>query len=72
MRIAFFSSLNPKPSGISDYSEALLPLLAARVERLVVFVEDYQPANNSIPENVRIRHWRTFEPDYRAGCYDIV
>ena len=72
MRIAFFSSLNPKPSGISDYSEALLPHLAARVERLDVFVEDYEPSNNSIPENVRIRHWREFEPDYGVGSYDIV
>ena len=72
MRIAFFSPLNPKPSGISDYSEALLPHLAARVERLDVFVEDYEPSNNSIPENVRIRHWREFEPDYGVGSYDIV
>ncbi|MBI3894571.1 MAG: glycosyltransferase [Acidobacteria bacterium] len=72
MRIAFFSPLNPKPSGISDYSESLLPHLAARVERLDVFIEDYELSNNSIPENVRIRHWREFEPDYRTSCYDIV
>ncbi|MBI4460203.1 MAG: glycosyltransferase [Acidobacteria bacterium] len=72
MRIAFFSSLNPKPSGISDYSEALLPHIAARAEHVDVFIEDYEPANNSIPHNVRIRHWREFEPDYRAGGYDSV
>ena len=27
MRLAYFSPLNPQPSGISDYSEELLPYL---------------------------------------------
>ena len=40
MRLAFFSPLSPKPSGISDYSEALLPHLAQHVERIDVFIED--------------------------------
>ena len=72
MRIAFFSSLNPKPSGISDYSEALLPHLAARVDRIDVFIEDYEPSNPLLCEGLRIRHYREFEPDYRAGRYDVV
>ena len=28
MKLAYFSPLNPQPSGISDYSEELLPYLA--------------------------------------------
>ena len=71
MRIAFFSPLTPKPSGIADYSEALLPHLATRVERLDVFIEDYETSSRSSREGFRIRHYREFEPDYRAGCYDV-
>ena len=40
MRIAFFTPLSPKLSGISDYSEALLPHLAAQTGWIDVFVED--------------------------------
>ena len=69
MRVAFFTPLNPQPSGISDYSEALLPHLAAQVERLDVFIEDYEPSARFAQENLRVRPWRDFEPDYQAGTY---
>ncbi len=72
MRIAFFSSLNPKPSGISDYCEALLPHLAAQVDRVDVFIEDYEPSNPLLCDRLRVRHYREFEPEYRAGRYDVV
>ena len=72
MRLAFFSPLSPIPSGIADYSAALLPHLAARLERLDVFIEDYEPIPSISREGFRIRHYREFEPDYRAGCYDRV
>jgi glycosyltransferase involved in cell wall biosynthesis/SAM-dependent methyltransferase len=72
MRIAYFSPLNPKPSGISDYSEALLPHLAGRVERLDVFIEDYTPSARFCLPNLRIRPWQEFEPEYKAGNYDVV
>jgi glycosyltransferase involved in cell wall biosynthesis len=72
MRLACFCPLNPKPSGISDYSEALLPHLARRVNSLDVFIEDYQPTSQFDCPNLRIRPWQEFEPDYRAGDYDEV
>ncbi|HEY7679932.1 MAG TPA: glycosyltransferase, partial [Terriglobia bacterium] len=72
MRIAYFSPLNPKPSGISDYSEALLPHLAGQVSQLDVFVEDYAPAARFSQPNLRVRPWREFEHEYRAGMYDVV
>src|SRR5438105_422768 len=76
MRLAFFSPLSPKPSGIADYSEALLPHLAACLNRpgdqLDVFVEDYKESSSPERDGLRIRHYSEFEPEYRAGCYDAV
>ncbi len=71
MRIAFFSPLNPRRSGISDYSEALLPRLLGWTE-VDVFIEDYEPSNPDLPKAARIRHWKEFESDYHAGRYDAV
>jgi glycosyltransferase involved in cell wall biosynthesis/SAM-dependent methyltransferase len=47
MRLAYFSPLNPQPSGISDYSEELLPYLAAQAE-ITLFVDGFEPANPEI------------------------
>ncbi len=47
MKLAYFSPLNPQPSGISDYSEELLPYLAADAE-ITLFVDGFQPSNPEI------------------------
>jgi glycosyltransferase involved in cell wall biosynthesis len=47
MRLAYFSPLNPQPSGISDYSEELLPYLAAEAE-ITLFVDGFKPSNEAI------------------------
>ena len=47
MKIAYFSPLNPQPSGISDYSEELLPYLAAYAE-ITLFVDGFEPSNPEI------------------------
>ncbi|HEV7681966.1 MAG TPA: methyltransferase domain-containing protein [Pyrinomonadaceae bacterium] len=47
MLLAYFSPLNPQPSGISDYSEELLPYLAAGAE-ITLFVDGFVPANPEI------------------------
>jgi glycosyltransferase involved in cell wall biosynthesis/SAM-dependent methyltransferase len=44
MKLAYFSPLNPQPSGISDYSEDLLPYLAAHAE-IDLFVDGFRPSN---------------------------
>ena len=72
MRLAYFSPLNPKPSGISDYSEALLPHLLSCGMELDVFVDDYKPSLPLRHENLRFRNWRQFEEDHQAGRYDSV
>lgn len=47
MRLAFFSPLNPAPSGISDYSEELLPYLARYAEMELV-VDGAPPTNPAL------------------------
>jgi glycosyltransferase involved in cell wall biosynthesis/SAM-dependent methyltransferase len=47
MRLAYFSPLNPQPSGISDYSEELLPFLAEHAE-IALFVDGFVPSNPEI------------------------
>jgi glycosyltransferase involved in cell wall biosynthesis/SAM-dependent methyltransferase len=47
MHLAYFSPLNPQPSGISDYSEELLPYLATEAE-IALFVDGFEPANPEI------------------------
>jgi glycosyltransferase involved in cell wall biosynthesis len=47
MRLAFFSPLNPVQSGISDYSEDLLPWLGCWAD-IDLFVDGYQPSNPAL------------------------
>jgi len=42
MKLAYFSPLNPQPSGISDYSEELLPYLSAGAD-ITIFVDGFHP-----------------------------
>ncbi len=72
MRIALFTPLNPKPSGISDYAEALIAHLSGLVDQIDVFIEDYQPTSSFPQPAVRVRPWEQFEQDYRAGRFDVV
>lgn len=57
MRLAYFSPLNPQRSGISDYSEELLPAFADQAE-IDLFVDGYRPANPSITDRFRIFDYR--------------
>ena len=49
MKLAYFSPLNPQPSGISDYSEELLPHLA-KGAHITLFVDGFRPACDSLRE----------------------
>lgn len=52
MRIAFFTPLNPVRSGISDYSEELLPFLGKLAD--VELVANCQPDSDEIRNNFRV------------------
>lgn len=68
-RIAYFTPLSPVESGISFYSEELLPVLA-RVLDLDVFVDGYRPTHASALGMVRLRDAREFERAARTQPYD--
>ena len=59
MKIAYFSPLNPERSGISDYSEELLPYLAQYAD-IDIFIDEYQPGNLEIAEVFEIFPARNF------------
>jgi glycosyltransferase involved in cell wall biosynthesis len=57
MKLAFFSPLNPLRSGISDYSEELLPALAQGAE-IDLFVDGFTPSNEEIAARFRVFDYR--------------
>ena len=57
MRIAYFSPLGPQRSGISDYSEELIPYLARGAE-ITLFVDGFQPANKGLTSQFEVCDYR--------------
>jgi glycosyltransferase involved in cell wall biosynthesis len=57
MRLAYFSPLNPQKSGISDYSEELLPSLAEGAD-IELFVDGFEPTNEAITSAFKIHDYR--------------
>jgi glycosyltransferase involved in cell wall biosynthesis len=76
MRLAYFSPLNPQRSGISDYSEELLPHLAGGAE-IDLFVDGFAPSNVSVRERFRCFDYRADHTlleslrDYDAVVYHV-
>lgn len=71
MRIAYFSPLNPVPSGISDYSEDLLPYLASYAEIDLFIDEGYRPENPDIVAHFPIYPYRRYPHLLRHRKYDV-
>ena len=57
MRLAYFSPLTPQRSGISDYSEELLPYLAEGAE-ITLFVDGFQPINGELTSRFEVLDYR--------------
>ncbi|HEV3470926.1 MAG TPA: methyltransferase domain-containing protein [Pyrinomonadaceae bacterium] len=57
MRLAYFSPLSPQRSGIADYSEELLPHLAAGAE-ITLFVDGFTPASRGALARFPARDYR--------------
>jgi SAM-dependent methyltransferase/glycosyltransferase involved in cell wall biosynthesis len=58
MHLAYFSPLGPQPSGIADYSEELVPHLAAAGARVTLFVDGFRPSNDSLAASFDVRDYR--------------
>jgi glycosyltransferase involved in cell wall biosynthesis len=70
MRLAFFSPFPPQPSGISDYSQELLPYLAQSAE-LDLFFDGDPPTSPSLREQFAMHPMADF-PRLRLGRrYDV-
>ncbi|HEY3040777.1 MAG TPA: methyltransferase domain-containing protein [Pyrinomonadaceae bacterium] len=57
MKLAYFSPLGPQRSGISDYSEELLPHLAEAAE-ITLFVDGFQPVNRELNSRFEVCDYR--------------
>src|ERR1700749_3194768 len=76
MKLAYFSPLTPQRSGISDYSEELLPHLARGAE-ITLFVDGFRPASRELLSRFPVRDFardpsalRSLE-DFDAVVYHI-
>jgi glycosyltransferase involved in cell wall biosynthesis len=70
MKIAYWSPLSPMGTGVSDYSEELLPYLAKSAE-IDLFVDDYEPTNKAITERFRWFRAREYEDVSQDRAYDL-
>ncbi|MDX6443768.1 MAG: hypothetical protein QOH71_842 [Blastocatellia bacterium] len=57
MKLAYFSPLGPQRSGISDYSEELLPYLGGGAE-ITLFVDGFHPLNRELTSRFAVRDYR--------------
>jgi 2-polyprenyl-3-methyl-5-hydroxy-6-metoxy-1,4-benzoquinol methylase/glycosyltransferase involved in cell wall biosynthesis len=71
MKLAYFSPLSPQRSGISDYSEELLPYLEEAAE-ITLFVDGFAPTNREV-WHLEICDYRR-EPDLleRLNGFDAI
>ena len=67
-RLAFFSPFNPQRSGVSDYSEELLPHLAEKAEVDLV-AGPYELSNRAVTSRFRVISGEEFRKE--AGRYDM-
>ncbi|EFO81553.1 glycosyl transferase group 1 [Oscillochloris trichoides DG-6] len=69
-RIAYCSPVNPAASGISDYSEELLPYLGQYAE-ITLFVEDgLKPSNPLLTQHLEVLPLRRLASELRRRPYD--
>ncbi len=70
-RIAYCSPLNPQPSGISDYSEDLLPFLGQYVD-ITVFVDGVTPAHPLLRQHLDVRPLERLPQMHAARPFDAL
>ena len=65
MKLAYFSPLGPQRSGISDYSEELLPHLAEGAE-ITLFVDGFHPSNRELTSRFKVCDYRRQRSNLRG------
>src|SRR5215216_3661742 len=71
-RIAYASPLNPAASGISDYSEELLPYLARYAEITPYVADGLRPSNVDLQRHMDVRPLSRLARDQRRRPYDAI
>jgi glycosyltransferase involved in cell wall biosynthesis len=71
-RIAYASPLNPAASGISDYSEELLPYLARYADVTPYVADGLRPTNADLLRHLDVRPLSRLERDHRRQPYDAI
>src|SRR6185436_16388678 len=71
-RIAYLSPLNPAPSGISDYSEELLPYLAQYADITLYMDAGLHPSNQTLARYLEVRPVGRLARDQRRRPYDAI
>lgn len=71
-KLAYCSPVNPAPSGISDYSEELLPYLGQYAE-ITLFVEDgLKPSNPQLAQHLEVLPLRRLPRELRRRGFDAI
>ena len=71
MKLAYWSPLSPRGTGIADYSEELLPYLADKGADIHLFVDDYEPDNRAIVEQFPWHPAREYEHVNQREAFDL-
>lgn len=71
-RIAYCSPINPVPSGISDYSEELLPYLGQYVDITVYHDSGVTPSNAQLRTHLSVRPITQLVADQQRQPYDAI
>jgi glycosyltransferase involved in cell wall biosynthesis len=71
-RIAYCSPVNPAASGISDYSEELLPYLGQYADITLYLEDGLQPDNLQLARHLEVQPLRRLERAHRRRPYDAI
>jgi len=71
-RIAYCSPINPVHSGISDYSEELLPYLGQYADITVYIDHGLTPTNTAIAQHMQVRSLSQLVADNQQQPYDAI
>jgi glycosyltransferase involved in cell wall biosynthesis len=71
-RIAYASPVNPAPSGISDYSEELLPYLGQYADVTLYLDDALRPGNEALARAMAVRPLSRLEADQRRQPFDAI
>jgi glycosyltransferase involved in cell wall biosynthesis len=71
-RLAYASPVNPAPSGISDYTEELLPYLAQYADVMLYLDDGLRPANPLLGRHLELRRLGQLERDNRRRPFDAI